>query len=962
MAPYPTAIGIDLGTANTRVAVFRDGRSEMIPCDGQVHIPSFVAFDDVERTIGTAAKNQAPMNPQNTVFDVLRLVGRRFSDAELQADMKHFPFRVLDRSGKPVVQIEYRGETRMLTPEELLSMLLAKARRCAEDYLGTPISSAVIIIPPYFNMAQRQSIRDAAAVVNLEVFYLLSGPTAAAIDCAVSNRQTRESNLLVVDVGAGTTDVVLATVEDGIIEIKSTACDLHLGGEDFDNRVVNFLLGKFKRETGKDLSVNCRALLRLRLASERAKCQLSSQTRTRIEINTLFEGLDFAYPLSRANVEEVCQDLFRSTFEPIERVLRDAKFEKTKVDEVILIGGSCRIPKLRKMLSELFHGKELNGFLNPDETAARGAATMAAIYSSYDDKSTKTNEILLLDVAPLSLGFEGPGGIMIPMIRRNTTIPTKKVERFGTSKDNQLTFPVKVFEGERARTRDNNRIGAFEIPVPLGPRGVPCVDITFDLDYQGHINVTATEVNSGATRRLYILGSSNLSKEEIVRMMIEAEKYREDDEVQEARIAAKNSLESYAYSLRSGLSSRGTHISVSELSRLLEEALSWFEDNHYATAEEYKDWESQLQKASAKAQQEQEKRIQPTGAKKLSGQPKHGEDPKQRSPSDSDSYIDDYIPRADRYDPADSPDNPSDGNLHKDTTPYSGPHHPADEAGPSDSSGIRHKVEPSNLANDQPSENAAANMPSGQQHLDQASKSPSSTSNASTPLSAIAPDEDHSKRSSKSNKTRASDAQPKPQGLEGLFSTSDAETRQAFTDVEFGQMSMYLRNMGRPTWSTVPRLYAVLRMIGQLTMLDAFVEQGMTDIWFPFTNTSLPDVLPPSARASFLTTQSMVFSKSLRFEKSSDREHTNFGPNDPLPFEVIGKLGSGAHGHVDKVMSTVSHREYARKIFRKARGMRREEVRSFLTELQVLKRIRHIHCVELVSDSSLSTKKSAEGI
>ncbi|KAK3387430.1 heat shock 70 kDa protein [Podospora didyma] len=599
MAP---AVGIDLGTTYSCVGIFREDRCEIIANDqGNRTTPSFVAFTDTERLIGDAAKNQVAMNPTNTVFDAKRLIGRKFADAEVQADMKHFPFKIVDRGGKPVVEVEFKGEKKTFTPEEISSMILTKMRETAEAYLGGTVNNAVVTVPAYFNDSQRQATKDAGLIAGLNVLRIINEPTAAAIAYGLDKKVEGERNVLIFDLGGGTFDVSLLTIEEGIFEVKSTAGDTHLGGEDFDNRLVNHFVNEFKRKHKKDLSTNARALRRLRTACERAKRTLSSSAQTSIEIDSLFEGIDFYTSITRARFEELCQDLFRSTLQPVDRVLTDAKIDKSQVHEIVLVGGSTRIPRIQKLITDYFNGKEPNKSINPDEAVAYGAAVQAAILSG-DTSSKSTNEILLLDVAPLSLGIETAGGMMTKLIPRNTTIPTKKSEVFSTFSDNQPGVLIQVYEGERQRTKDNNLLGKFELTgIPPAPRGVPQIEVTFDVDANGIMNVSALEKGTGKTNQIVITNDKGrLSKEDIERMLSEAEKFKEEDEAEGRRVSAKNGLESYAYSLRNTLSDSKVDekLDASDKETLkaeIDKIVTWLDENQQATREEYEEHQKELE-------------------------------------------------------------------------------------------------------------------------------------------------------------------------------------------------------------------------------------------------------------------------------------------------------------------------------------------------------------------------------
>ncbi|KAI1065539.1 Hsp70 chaperone [Fusarium irregulare] len=599
MAP---AVGIDLGTTYSCVGIFREDRCDIIANDqGNRTTPSFVGFTDTERLIGDAAKNQVAMNPQNTVFDAKRLIGRKFADSEVQADMKHFPFKIVDKGGKPNIEVEFKGETKTFTPEEISAMILTKMRETAESYLGETVNNAVVTVPAYFNDSQRQATKDAGLIAGLNVLRIINEPTAAAIAYGLDKKVEGERNVLIFDLGGGTFDVSLLTIEEGIFEVKSTAGDTHLGGEDFDNRLVNHFVNEFKRKHKKDLGTNVRALRRLRTACERAKRTLSSSAQTSIEIDSLFEGIDFYTSITRARFEELCQDLFRSTIQPVDRVLTDAKIDKSLVHEIVLVGGSTRIPRVQKLITDYFNGKEPNKSINPDEAVAYGAAVQAAILSG-DTSSKSTNEILLLDVAPLSLGIETAGGMMTKLIPRNTTIPTKKSEVFSTFSDNQPGVLIQVYEGERQRTKDNNLMGKFELTgIPPAPRGVPQIEVTFDLDANGIMNVSAVEKGTGKSNKIVITNDKGrLSKEEIERMLSDAEKYKEEDEAEGKRVAAKNGLESYAYSLRNTLSDPKVEekIEASDKETLtaeIDKVVQWLDENQQATREEYEEHQKELE-------------------------------------------------------------------------------------------------------------------------------------------------------------------------------------------------------------------------------------------------------------------------------------------------------------------------------------------------------------------------------
>jgi len=596
-----TVIGIDLGTTYSCVGVYKDGRVEIIANDqGNRITPSYVAFtEEGERLIGDAAKNQLTSNPKNTIFDAKRLIGRTWGEKSVQSDKKFFPFSLVEQKGKPHVQVSVNGKKETFAPEEISAMVLTKMKDTAETYLGKKVTHAVVTVPAYFNDAQRASTKDAGTIAGLNVMRIINEPTAAAIAYGLDKKEG-EKNILVFDLGGGTFDVSMLTIDGGVFEVVSTNGDTHLGGEDFDQRVMDYFMKLYKKKTGKDIRKNDRSVQKLRREVEKAKRALSSAHQAKVEIESFFEGEDFSETLTRAKFEELNMDLFRSTMVPVKKVIEDGDMEKDEIDEIVLVGGSTRIPKVQQLVKEYFGGKEPSRGINPDEAVAYGAAVQGGILSGAGDE---LNDVVLLDVCPLSMGIETVGGVMTKIITRNTVVPTKKQQIFSTASDNQQTVTIQVFEGERTMTKDNHVLGKFDLTgIPAAPRGVPQIEVTFEIDVNGILRVSAEEKGSNNKESITIKNDDNrLSPEDIERMIKEAEERKEEDEAAKARVDAKNELEGLAYSMKNQVNDKeklGGKLSEEDkeaITTACDDAISWLDSNQDADAEALQEKKKELE-------------------------------------------------------------------------------------------------------------------------------------------------------------------------------------------------------------------------------------------------------------------------------------------------------------------------------------------------------------------------------
>ena len=1016
------AIGIDLGTANIRAAVFRDDKFEMIPHEGQIGMPSCVAFTERGRLIGQAAKSHSNLQPQNVIFCAVKLLGLQYNDTDVKKMVKTLPFKVTCEDAAagydqpPLFNIWYKGLSTTFSPVTIVAMLLKRVKKDAERYLGYTISNAVITVPASFSYSRRFAIKDAALIAGINPMVLIHAPTAVLSELSFTQRTRGERNVLVYDIGATSVDVTLATLEEGIQEVKAVAgagdAD-HFAGDKIDQLLIDRMVYDFQSKNPRSTDTttllrNPRAMRRLKAACESAKRQLSSSQEAFVEIEDLEYGRNLRAVIARREFEVILdyhiETRTQTLFGPIRRVLLDNKMEKTSVDEIILTGGSSRIPLIQRKVSAFFDGKEPIRCLNPEEATARGAALQAAVLCG-DRSSKSVNEILLLDVLSVDIGIEIWGGEMKQILRRNTPIPTAKTEELDTclflhkqsetsggkrayrvSRRDKAAFNLTVFEGNNRYTKHCLKLGQAHKAIAENiAQGHRKLKITFDVSRDHLLVVTIRNMNNGESEMFVVYGRDEKSyirfrKDEIELMIAAEEKMEHDDDMEQKRIEVKNELEELLYAFqewsKSIIPERRVE-SMTQLCVMVYSTFEWLDLDTVAPLSELEERAEKIWNLLRKAIKEQVKQV-------LLHESEDDRQFAQRTIEDPEererwllAKMNSRIMRPD-MDILKSPllQQPQSIHIKQSQTVQN---HMGQSSLPKDHNAFHHTSAPlsSWLEKGRPTVMIAdpVQYSEGKQqdsNLTNPVGSLSTQDNQTQPIesSDVPKSKDHkigdrtpaSKNEAPGNWQSTSEPSPgqtssiigrsvtpktAQQGLSSLF-TTPLNSSHTYTDGEIIQISTYLRNTGQPDWSLVPRLYTVLRLIDGLDMLDIFIQQGITDIWFPFGQSTLPRVLSPSLKANFLKCQEVVLSKSLLFEKSPERRHASFSKKEPLPYEVVGKLGAGAHGQVDKVLSIISHKEYARKVFQRVRGMRKDSIKSFLTELQVLKRIQHYHCVELV--------------
>lgn len=1003
------AIGIDLGTANIRAAAFRDARFEMIPHEGQIGMPSCVAFTERGRLIGQAAKSFGNIQPENMILCAVKLLGLPYNHPDTQETIKNLPYEVMcsdsaPGSGQyPLFKIMYKGAWAAFSPVTIVAMLLKRVKKDAEAYLGHTINNAVITVPTSFGYSRRFAIQDAALIAGINPLVLIHAPTAVLSELTFIQKTRGERNVLIYDVGATYVDVTLATLEEGIQEVKAVAGaeDVRLfAGDNIDQFLIDHAIRTFQSQSpgGTDITSilqDPRKMRRLKAVCESAKRQLSSSQEAIVEIENFHQDMDLRVSIARMSVEQHIDHYTKDLLYPIQRVLKDAKMDKTNVDEVILIGGSSRVPMIQHEIFAFFAGKQPLRCVNPEEAAARGAALQAAVFCG-DQSSKGINEVLLLDILSVGLGVEIWGGKLRQILRRNTIVPTHRTEVFSTSlflheefegrfgreryrishKDDSA-FTLSVFAGDRKLTRQCLKLGQAQMAITEAiPQDLMRVEVGFDVGRDHVLRVSIKDMQTGKGEKFTVYGQDEkdyirIGKEEIGILISAEEKMDSEDDVEQKLIEAKNSLEELLYSIQGWtepiIEERRVE-SVKEICRDVDWTLIWLESNMAISLSDLERQRSKLQQLKETATIQQANQVRKDVA---------------------DEYEEFYHAQRLKRDPEGQAKSQKQGELkssllqqprsiHRQNLPRG---YLSESSLPGDRSVLQHASTPpsfdrafqvmvQNDSNENMEEQSCYSssgnfkksassqgsqvrqtdsfgVPRSKDHENQADIS---VSGNEAPKS-LEPTPEPSTGQAPSIIGRSVTPRTAQQGLASLF-TTPLDSSHRYTDIEIIQIATYLKNTGQPDWGLVPRLYTVLRLIDGLDLLDVFVQQGITDIWFPFGQTTLPRVLSPSIKANFLKYQEVVLSKSLLFEKSPERRHAAFLKDEPLPYEVVGKLGAGAHGQVDKVLSTISHKEYARKLFQRVRGMRKDAIKSFLTELQVLKRIQHYHCVELVRKHS----------